>query len=35
MDYDFISTDQDSIMVMQCNSCGNETAISVEIDEIE
>ena len=35
MDYDFISTDQDSIMVMQCNSCGNETAIPVEIDEIE
>ena len=35
MDYNFISTDQDSIMVMQCNSCGNETAIPVEIDEIE
>ena len=30
MDYDFLSTDQDSILIMQCNSCGHEEQVQVE-----
>ncbi|MCK5231431.1 MAG: hypothetical protein KAR13_14255 [Desulfobulbaceae bacterium] len=35
MNYDLLSTDQDSIVVMQCKSCGNEEAIQVETGEVE
>jgi len=35
MDYEFHSTDQDSILIMQCNSCGHEEKIQVETGEVE
>lgn len=35
MDYEFLSTDQDSILIMQCNSCGHEEQVQVETGEVE
>jgi len=35
MDYDLLSTDQYSIIIMHCNSCGHEEDIQVENDEVE
>jgi hypothetical protein len=35
MDYEFLSTDQDSILIMQCNSCGHEEQVEVEAGEVE
>jgi len=35
MDYEFLSTDDDSLLVMQCNACGNEETIQVETENSE
>lgn len=35
MDYEFLSTDQDSVLIMQCNSCGHKEQVQVETDEVE
>lgn len=35
MDIGILSADQDSTLIMQCNSCGHEENIQVDIDEAE
>jgi len=35
MEYEFISTDKDSIVIMHCNSCGYEEGIQIESEEVE
>lgn len=35
MDIDLLSTDQDSIIIMHCNTCGHEEDIQMENDEAE
>lgn len=35
MDFDLLSTDQDSIIIMHCNTCGHEEDIQRENDEAE
>ena len=35
MDIDFLSTDQDSIIIMHCNTCRHEKDVQIENDEAE
>ena len=35
MDFDLLSTDKDSIIIMHCNTCGHEKDIQIENDEAE
>ena len=35
MDFEFLSTDNDSVLVMLCNTCGNEEAIHIETESSE
>lgn len=35
MDYDFLSTEEDAIIIMHCNTCNYEEEIQIEKDEVE